>query len=223
MELFQVGRQRCECVLESREPKFVVVTGSPGAGKKEVLGLALRSFCSQVAVLPRSAASIFGTEFPCHFTDSGRRSALRSVYWAQRRLERSIAQDGRVAVVLSDRGTVDGSAFWPEDPKDYWSGIGSTLEKEMARYAAVIHLGAPKISSRRDRNSQAGDSSGPAMLDRRAEGVWDLHPNWSSVSSRTDFQAKVMAALEIIRTELPECCHSDLPHEGESVVEEAPS
>jgi type II restriction enzyme len=45
-------------------------------------------------------------------------------------------------VVLCDRGTLDGAAYWP-GPGDLWSAVGTTLEEQLGRYDAVIHLRPP--------------------------------------------------------------------------------
>lgn len=45
-------------------------------------------------------------------------------------------------IVLCDRGTADGAAYWP-GPDDLWSAVGTSLEDQLRRYDAVIHLRTP--------------------------------------------------------------------------------
>ena len=40
-------------------------------------------------------------------------------------------------LLLCDRGTVDGAAYWPGEPHHFFDEIESTLERELARYDAV--------------------------------------------------------------------------------------
>lgn len=48
----------------------------------------------------------------------------------------------KVAVALRDRGTVDGLVYWP-DPPHLWPAMGTTSEREQARYRSVIHIRVP--------------------------------------------------------------------------------
>ena len=47
------------------------------------------------------------------------------------------------ALILCDRGTLDGLAYWPEAEESFWAELGSSRSAELARYAAVIHLRTP--------------------------------------------------------------------------------
>ena len=41
-------------------------------------------------------------------------------------------------ILLCDRGTLDGAAYWPGEPEEFFAAIGTSLEAELARYDAVI-------------------------------------------------------------------------------------
>jgi len=47
------------------------------------------------------------------------------------------------AVVLCDRGTLDGVAYWPGVADDYWSAFDTSRAQELTRDDAVIHLQTP--------------------------------------------------------------------------------
>jgi predicted ATPase len=131
---------RCECA-EPHVPRRVVLTGGPGAGKTAVLELIRQAFCIHVKVLPEAAGIVFGGGFPRGTHPELRRAAQRAIFHVQRELERQ-ATVGNPVVVLCDRGTIDGLAYWV-GPDDYWSSLGTTLEEQLARYDAVIHLRTP--------------------------------------------------------------------------------
>jgi adenylylsulfate kinase-like enzyme len=61
---FEVGETPCTCVEHHHEPKLIVVTGGPGAGKTALLEVARKALCSHVALLPEAATILFGGGFP---------------------------------------------------------------------------------------------------------------------------------------------------------------
>lgn len=134
---------RCECKATDHVPRLVVLTGGPGAGKTAVLEIVKRNFCEHVQVLPEAASIVFGGGFPRESSLAWRRAAQRAICRVQRELERGALEARSAAVVLCDRGTVDSLAYWPLDDSSFWPEVGSTLETELARYAAVIHLRTP--------------------------------------------------------------------------------
>jgi AAA domain len=101
----------CECI-DVHKRRRVVLTGGPGAGKTALLELIRQSFCAHVKVLPEAASVVFGGGFPREDDPTCRRAAQRAIFYVQRELE--IAGDSHnPAIVLCDRGTLDGLAYWP--------------------------------------------------------------------------------------------------------------
>ena len=185
----------------------MVLTGGPGAGKTALLELIRQSFCSHVKVLPEAAGIVFGGGFP-RFDDPARRSAAqRAIFHVQRELE-VIGDLDNPAVVLCDRGTVDGLAYWPGRAEDFWSSTGTTLENELARYHAVIHLHTPTTEYGYNRQNPLRRESAAlaAEIDARLASVWSTHPRRFSVDAAVDFLHKASRALEILRSEIPACC-----------------
>lgn len=218
--LLRVGSQPCGCGRGTHATKLIALTGGPGAGKTAILELAARTFCEHVAILPEAASIVFGGGFPRHATLSGKRAAQLAIYHVQRELERLVVEEGHAAIALCDRGTLDGAAYWPDGPADYWRQLETTRQTELSKYAAVLHLGTPSLLSGYEQNPLRVESADEAArLDSKVAEAWGGHPKRLSVSSRTDFLSKAVAALELIRVELPKCCHSHLlPGEEESVA-----
>lgn len=216
MTRLRVGSRACTCGRSFHEVHLVAVTGGPGAGKTAILEMALRSFCAHVAVLPEAAGVVFGGGFPRHGSNVARRSAQRAIFHVQRELEALVIGERQVAVGLCDRGTVDGAAYWPGPIEAYWEELGLTLERELSRYAAVIHLQTPSTSQgyNHDNLLRVESAAEAQELDRGIMAAWDRHPNRFLVSSEDDFVRKAARALEIVRAELPPCCHRHpLSHE----------
>lgn len=97
-----------------------------------------------VRVLPEAAGIVFGGGFPRDQSVDVRRAAQRAIFYVQRELELA-AEAENPAIVLCDRGTVDGVAYW-RGPGDAWSAVGTRLDEQLRRYDAVLSLKPRSIS-----------------------------------------------------------------------------
>lgn len=189
--------------------KRVVVTGGPGAGKTAVLELARRNLCAHVHVLPESARIVLGGGFPRGVSTFARRCAQRAIFHVQSQLEAMIADHDDVVLALCDRGTIDGLAYWPGDPKDFFEQLGTTLEAQLARYDAVIHLRTPDGEGYRNDAVRIETEREAHEIDARLVEVWSAHPRRVVIDSTTDFLVKAERALAFLRDELPEPCRHE--------------
>jgi hypothetical protein len=180
------------------------LTGGPGAGKTAVLELVRRLSCDHVTILPEAAGLLFGGGFPRGPSAILRRAGQRAIYHVQRELEATADGQG-IAVVLCDRGTVDGGAYWP-GPGELWPEVGTTLAAELARYDAVIHLRTP-VAGYNHRNPLRTESDVEARaIDDRISALWASHPRRHEIESESDFLVKAAHAISALREELPACC-----------------
>ena len=188
--------------------KRIVLTGGPGAGKTAVLELMRRTLCSHVRIVPEAAGVVFGGGFPRDGGLAARTAAQRAIFYVQRELE-AAALSGDVAILLCDRGTVDGAAYWP-GPGELWDGVDTTLADQLARYDAVVHLRTPSADGGYNwRNPlRVEDPAEAAAIDDRIARAWAGHPRRHEVDAATDFLAKAARAIELVRGELPPCCRS---------------
>ena len=196
----------CECG-EIHERRRVVLTGGPGAGKTALLELIRQSFCSHVKVLPEAAGVVFGGGFPREDDPACRRAAQRAIFHVQRELE-SAGDSHNPAIVLCDRGTVDGLAYWPGPAEEFWSSLGTTVDGELRRYDAVIHLRtpAPEHGYNHQNPLRTESATTAAEIDARILQAWQSHDRRFIVESSAEFLDKAAQALEILRGEMPECC-----------------
>lgn len=196
----------CECG-DVHERRRVVLTGGPGGGKTALLELIRQSFCSHVKVLPEAAGVVFGGGFPREDDPVCRRAAQRAIFHVQRELE--ITGDSyHPAIVLCDRGTVDGLAYWPGSAEEFWSSLGTTLNGELGRYDAVIHLRTPAVEHGYNHQNPLRTESPAraAEIDARIALAWASHSRRFIVESSSDFLDKAARALQVLRGEVPECC-----------------
>lgn len=199
------------CTCERPHPtRRIVLTGGPGAGKTAILELIRMAFCRHVHILPEAAGVIFGGGFPRSRDPVKLRAAQRAIYRVQHELE-TTTLGSNLAVVLCDRGTIDGLAYWP-GPADYWDEVGTTPEAEFARYDQVIHLRTPTsdggYNHRNPLRIETADEA-RAIDDRIAE-IWSSHPYRFEVPPHDDFLEKARDVMALLREEVPECCPSSV-------------
>lgn len=182
-----------------------MLTGGPGAGKTAVLELVRQDFCAHVQILPEAAGIVFGGGFPRTGSLEWRRGAQRAIFFVQRELESSAAEN--TAIVLCDRGTVDGAAYWP-GPESFWESVGTTHEREMSRYDAVIHLRTPTVEGGYNHGNplRTESAAAAAEIDARLLEIWDAHPRRIVVPPSLDFLEKAERAIDLLKAEMPECC-----------------
>ena len=122
-----------------------------------------------------------------------------------------MADLAKPAIVLCDRGTVDGAAYWIGDG-DLWSAVGTTLEQELGRYDTVIHLRSPDLTNGYNHSNplRLESAKEAAAIDARILEVWKKHPRRFIVDPTSDFLAKSKRAIEILRSEMPECCRDHI-------------
>lgn len=199
----------CECHVP-HERRRIVLTGGPGAGKTAVLELTRQSFCVHVKVLPEAAGVVFGGGFPREPGAGVRRAGQRAIFYVQRELEAAADADN-AAIVLCDRGTVDGAAYWP-GPESLWDSVASPREAELHRYDAVIHLRTPTRDGGYNQQNplRIESAAEAAAVDQRIAEEWAGHPRRYIIEPTRDFLAKARRALAILREELPECCRHHL-------------
>ena len=198
----------CRCASQDHEPRLIVVTGGPGAGKTAFLGVAARAFCGHVIALPESASILWSGGFPRHPTLPGRFAAQRAIVHVQRELEQIAIEERSACIVLCDRGTLDGLAYWPGDEARFFAELATTRARELARYATVLHLRPPRAGHGYPHGDPLRIESAidAAAIDARIEAAWTGHPRRFFVESDDDFVVKLRHALGVIRAELPACC-----------------
>ncbi len=208
MPPLQFGHRTCQCKVSNHQVRYIALTGGPGGGKTAVLEIAERIFCKHVVVLPEAASIVFSGGFPRHSSDHGRRAAQRTIYHVQTEMEELMRAEDGVAIVLCDRGTVDGLAYWPDAGPSYCESLGTTLEKELARYDAVIHLETPddEHGYNRENSLRVENALTAKAIDQRIALAWHSHPSRVVIPSSDRFLDKAQKAISAIGQLMPACC-----------------
>jgi predicted ATPase len=195
------------CTCEHPHQRLrIVLTGGPGAGKTAVLELLRQSLCEHVLILRESAGVVFGGGFPRNAAPGVHRAAQRAIYFVQRELECAGEATG-ASILLCDRGTVDGSAYWTGEDS-LWDSVGSTHANELSRYDVVIHLRVPtEHQGYGAQNPLRVESADEARrIDHRIALAWRGHGRLHVVEATANFMAKAERVLAILRDTLPACC-----------------
>jgi predicted ATPase len=122
--------------------KRIVITGGPGSGKTVIAQQLVERHRDRFVLVPEAATQVY-TLLQTRWDKldlEGRRAAQRQMYHLQRDQESRITAANPNKSLLLDRGTVDGAAYWPDGPDDFWRDVGTTRQQELNRYDAVILL-----------------------------------------------------------------------------------
>ena len=159
----------------------IVVTGGPGGGKTTAADLFRRELGDQVVVVPEAATLLFAGGFPRVDDALARRAAQCAIYHVQRNLEDVQSARYPDRILLCDRGSVDGAAYWPGDPSEFFAAVGTTEAAELERYDAVIFFECAAVGglSIEGGNPVRTESMAQALdLDRRLRTLWARHPRF---------------------------------------------
>lgn len=206
----------CNCKKKTHPPKLIVITGGPGAGKTAVLETARNLFCSHISILSESASIIFSGGFPRKPTRLGCEAVQKAIFHVQREQEWLGAQESESAIILCDRGTIDGAAYWPEGGgKGFAKSLGIRFQDELKRYAAVIHLRTPNLKRGYNHQNPVRIESAEeaTRIDRRILSAWESHPRRYIIESTDDFIEKTSKAMRVLLAEIPSCCRTEFPSE----------
>jgi predicted ATPase len=208
MPPIQMGHRGCSCQVVDHDIQFVALTGGPGGGKTALLEIAERIFCRHVAVLPEAASIIFSGGFPRHDSDSARQAAQKAIFHVQRQLEQLMRDEDDVALVLCDRSTIDGLAYWPQGGESYWDALETTQAEELSHYSGVIHLETPDELHGYNRENKLRTESALSAreIDKAIAEAWKGHPRRLVVPSSERFLDKVQLAISHIGDLVPPCC-----------------
>lgn len=185
----------------STRTRRIVLTGGPGGGKTTAIDLFWREFGDRVTVVPEAATLLFAGGFPRTSDPEAQRVAQPAIFYVQRHLEDVQAVVHPDRLLLCDRGTVDGGAYWPDGEGGFYETVGTTLEAELARYDAVLFFqsaavgGLSTASANRWRTENDVEA---ADLDRRLRRLWAKHPRFYLVPHHASFLRKMLTGLAIL-------------------------
>ncbi|MEK7484193.1 MAG: AAA family ATPase [Planctomycetota bacterium] len=192
-----------EIETKIRKQGRIVLTGGPGGGKTTAADLFRREIGDQVILVPEAATLLFSGGFPRTSLTAAIQVAQNAIYHVQRNLEeiQSVLYPERI--LLCDRGTIDGAAYWPGNEEDFFKKLGTSLEKELLHYDAVIFFESAavgKFSIEGGNPTRIESIEEAVFLDRKLKNLWSQHPHFSLVPHNPSFFKKITAGLAIIES-----------------------
>ncbi len=177
----------------------IVLTGGPGGGKTTAADLYRREIGDNVVIVPEAATILYLGGFPRAGEVDVRKATQRAIYNVQLNLEDAQAAHFKSRVLVCDRGTIDGAAYWPGPEEEFFEHVGTTLENELSRYDAVIFFETAAVGdisieggnpARVESNAQA------VIIDQKLRSLWSKHPQFVLVPHNKSFIKKVTTGLE---------------------------
>jgi predicted ATPase len=179
----------------------IVLTGGPGGGKTTAADLFRREIGERVVVVPEAATLLFSGGFPRTIDARARRAAQQAIYHVQTQLENVQSALYPERVLLCDRGTIDGAAYWPDDAAGFFAAVGSSERAELERYDAVLFFESAavgNISIEGGNPTRVETNAEAVALDARLRELWSKHPRFAVVPHHPSFVKKIMLGLALL-------------------------
>lgn len=181
----------------------VAITGGPGGGKSTVAAALRQQYGERVVVVPEVATHLLGGFFPRIGGADERRAVQRAIYHVQLSLEAvHTSRAAPDAVLVYDRGLVDGAAYWPDGAEAFFAAMGADVAAARERYDAVVFLetaAAGGLAIEGVNLARTENHAEAVRLDTLLRDLWSPHPAFHFVGHRRAFEAKVEAAMEQLR------------------------
>ncbi len=177
----------------------IALTGGPGGGKSTAAELFRREFKDHISLVPEVATLLFKGGFPRVDNPAVVASIQKSIFHVQGNIEDTYAGLFPHHALLCDRGTVDGAAYWPKGADEFFKMMGTSLDKELKRYDAVIFFetaAAGGLSIDLGNPVRNEDQIKAIELDLRLKELWSKHPNFVYIKNEPSFLKKIMAGIK---------------------------
>ena len=180
--------------------KKIALTGGPNSGKTTALSVLKETFGPQVELVKEAATLIFSGGFPRK--DNSRphiEAAQRIIFYATQQMEWLAENSSEAPLIVCDRGTVDAAVYWPAGVDDFFKHMNTSLEAELARYDAVLHLSPPKNPAFYQSTQVRTESLDEAFaIDERILKIWEKHPNRMIIGGTEHFFEKAEAIKNFV-------------------------
>lgn len=198
----------------------IVITGGPAAGKTTVTDVLHREFKNVIATVPEAASILFRGGLPRGLSVADKIFQQRAIYFLQKELENYIHQTNPKKFIVCDRGALDGLAYWPTVPMDFFKSLETTEKKELSRYDWVIHLDTAPKDGYKTSHVRKEELSEARAINKKILKVWQNHPQRIVIPNSSDFSLKIKSAIKIIELIIADkpyedvCCIIDSKNNG---------
>lgn len=196
--------------------KRIVLTGGPCSGKTVLTSRLAETHPHRYIRVPEAATQVYDllqTRWD-RLDLAGRRDVQRQIYRLQVEQEDRVAREHPDRILLLDRGTVDGAAYWPDGPADYWNDLGTSLARELARYDAILWMQTSAALGIYDGDASNAcrfeDADAAVLAGQQLVSLWGNHPTLIRVNAYPTLDEK----LHIVQTILSDIDRSNAVSSG---------
>lgn len=181
----------------------IALTGGPSGGKTTLAQALQKEFSSSLIVVPEAASIVFGGGWPRRKSQVGVQHQQKAIFFLQRELESLLYHENPDRLMVCDRGSLDGMAYWPGPGTgtDFLEAVNTTIEREIRRYDWLIHLDTAPASYYDVNNPLRNESFEEAWrLNEKIKEAWATHPQRFVIDNHESghFLEKLQRALLVI-------------------------
>ena len=181
----------------------LVLTGGPSGGKTTVAQAIIREFADKVMVVPEAASILWQGGWPRRKTLDGVMHQQRAIFFVQREVESLLVNEHPDKLIICDRGSLDGFAYWPDrdNPESFLTQTKTSFTEEYDRYDWVIHLDTAPEGGYDSNNPLRNETYSEALdLNNRILKAWSGHPRRFIIGTQKSghFIDKLNCALKIV-------------------------
>jgi predicted ATPase len=184
--------------------KRIVLTGGPCSGKTVLTSRLATLAPDRYVRVPEAATQVYDllqTRWD-RLDLAGRLDVQRQIYRLQVDQEDRLAREYPGRILLLDRGTIDGAAYWPHGPADYWTDLGTSLDRELARYDAVLWMQTSAALGIYDGDASNAcrfeDASAAVVAGQQLISLWGTHPGLIRIDAYPTFDEKLQVVQSIL-------------------------
>ena len=180
--------------------KKIVLTGGPSGGKTTALSILKETFGNKIALVQEAATLIYSGGFPRKDNSPVHiEHAQNIIFYTVHQLEELAEKTSNAKIMVCDRGSIEGAVYWPKGPEDFFKSMHSSLEAELARYDAVLHLSPPSNPAFYQSTHVRTETLDKAFeIDRKILKMWEKHPNRLVVGGTEHFFEKAEAIKNFV-------------------------
>lgn len=187
--------------LKSRKQQIrkIALTGGPGGGKSTAAELFKLEYKDFISLVPEVATLLFRGGYPRVDSPLVIESIQKSIFHVQNNIEDTYSTLFPHHTLLCDRGTVDGGAYWPKGPEDFFQTNGTTLKAELSRYDAVIFFetaAAGGLAIDLGNPVRNEDQIKAIEIDLKLKALWSQHPSFVEIKNEPSFLQKILAGIK---------------------------
>lgn len=178
----------------------IAITGGPSGGKTTLIDALQRDMGQLIASVPEAASILYRGGFPRRHGTRLQKHVQKAIYFTQFELESIFEEESPNKLIICDRGSIDGLAYWPGSKESFFETLDTSLAQEYSRYDWVLHLDTAPIDNYDVHNPIRIETFAEAIeVNNRILNAWSGHPQRIIIKNQQDFFSKMSLCVKIVR------------------------